>query len=53
MVAIYDAYLFIEHKKNADNLKLQGSEKALRRFGQMTQQLKADDNPVIVIVTLK
>ena len=53
VVAIYDAYLFIEQKKNADNPKLQGSEKAIRRFGQMTQQLKADDNPVIVIVTLK
>ena len=53
LVAFYDAYQLVEHKKNANKFKLQGSKEVLNRFDQMIRKLEPDDNPVMVIVTLK
>ena len=53
IVAFYDASLFVEHKKNTNELKLQGGEESIKRYNQMVRMLKPDDNPVMVIVKLK
>ena len=53
LVTFYDAYQLVEHKKNANQFKLKGDEAAIRRFDQMIRKLEPDDNPVMVIVTLK
>ena len=52
-VVFYDAYQPIEHKSKPNKHKLQGSEEAIKRFDQLIQKLDLDDNPVMVIVTLK
>ena len=53
LVAFYDAYQIVEHKKNANHFKLQGGEESIKRFDQMVRNLEAEDNPVMVIVKLK
>ena len=50
LVTFYDAYQLVEHK---NKLKLQGGEEAIGRFDQMIRKIDSDDNPVMVIVTLK
>ena len=53
MYAIYNAYLFEEHKKNNNRVAPKGPPEAIERFNQLTGQIDPEDNPVLVIVRMK
>ena len=53
LISFYDAYLLVEHKKNHNKFELQGGKETEKHFDQMIQKLAPNDNPVMVIVTLK
>ena len=51
--AFFDAYHFIEESSTPKKTTLIGSEYALDKIKLINRKLKIDDNPVLVIVTLK
>jgi hypothetical protein len=53
LITFYDAYQIKEHEDNSNKLKPKGSAEAINRFNQMRRKLDPEDNPVMVIVTLK
>ena len=53
LISFYDADLFVENRNNPKTLKPQGPADAISRVNQLSRRIDPEDNPVMVIVTLK
>ena len=53
LIAYYQAYKFEEHLNSSNKLKPQGTLEVINYFDQMCRKIDTEDNPVMVVVTLK
>jgi len=53
LITFYYAYQIEEYESNPNKMKPQGSSEAVYNFEQMSRKLDSENNPVMVVVTLK